>query len=184
MTRCAAFISRRRKGKRGEAYNLCATRTVSRSARSCARRSALSGVKAEIRPVPRLMRPSDERIIFGSTQKIRKDTGWKPLNSLEQTLSSMMEYWNAGHVISRAGSEAVREHELNRALTVNPKAKLRRDWMPRATRHACRSARRRDGDAAATGTAGYAQTAGSVSEMRLSLSCWSGNCDRRESAAW
>jgi nucleoside-diphosphate-sugar epimerase len=40
------------------------------------------------------MRPSDERIIFGSTRKIRKDTGWRPLNSIEQTLSSMLEYWN------------------------------------------------------------------------------------------
>ena len=81
------------KGKRGEAYNLCATRTyqISELLRNAIR---LSGVKAEIRPVPRLMRPSDERIIFGSTRKIRKDTGWKPLNSIEQTLSSMLEYWN------------------------------------------------------------------------------------------
>src|SRR6266436_542152 len=54
----------------------------------------LSGVKAEIRPVPRLMRPSDERIIFGSTEKIREDTGWESLLSIEQTLKSMLEYWD------------------------------------------------------------------------------------------
>ena len=54
----------------------------------------LAGVKAEIRPVARLMRPSDEKIIFGSTQKIRKDTGWKPLLSFEQTLQSMIDYWH------------------------------------------------------------------------------------------
>jgi nucleoside-diphosphate-sugar epimerase len=41
------------------------------------------------------MRPSDERIIFGSTRKIRKDTGWKPMNSIEQTLESMLRYWDA-----------------------------------------------------------------------------------------
>ena len=40
------------------------------------------------------MRPSDEKIIFGSTKKIRKDTGWKPLLSLKQTLISMLEYWD------------------------------------------------------------------------------------------
>jgi GDP-4-dehydro-6-deoxy-D-mannose reductase len=82
------------KGKRGEAYNLCATRTypIHEVLRAAIR---LSGVKAKIRPVPRLMRPSDERIIFGSTQKIRKDTGWKPMNSIEQTLKSMLEYWDA-----------------------------------------------------------------------------------------
>jgi GDP-4-dehydro-6-deoxy-D-mannose reductase len=58
------------KGKRGEAYNLCATTTheiggVLRTAIS------LSGVKAEIRPAAHLMRPSDEKIIFGQTPKIR-----------------------------------------------------------------------------------------------------------------
>lgn len=82
------------KGKRGEAYNLCATRTyeIGELLRKAIR---LSGAKPEIQPVARLMRPSDERIIFGSTRKLRKDTGWKPLNSIEQTLSSMLEYWAA-----------------------------------------------------------------------------------------
>lgn len=82
------------KGSRGEAYNLCADRTypIHEVLRTALR---LSGVKAEIRPVPRLMRPSDERIIFGSTQKIRRDTGWKPICSLERTLSSMLEHWQA-----------------------------------------------------------------------------------------
>lgn len=81
------------KGKRGEAYNLCAARTlkISDLLRIAIR---LSGVEAEIRPVSRLMRPSDEKIIFGSTQKIRKDTGWRPLRTIEQTLSSMLAYWN------------------------------------------------------------------------------------------
>ena len=81
------------KGKRGEAYNLCAARTyqISELLHNAIR---LSGVQAEIRPVPRLMRPSDERIIFGSTRKIRRETGWRPLNSIEQTLGSMLEYWN------------------------------------------------------------------------------------------
>lgn len=81
------------KGKRGEAYNLCARQTykVGELLRSAIR---LSGVKAEIRPVARLMRPSDEKIIFGSAEKIRKHTGWKPLRSMEQTLKSMLEYWD------------------------------------------------------------------------------------------
>jgi GDP-4-dehydro-6-deoxy-D-mannose reductase len=82
------------KGKHGEAYNLCATRThrIHEVLHTAIR---LAGVKAEIRPVPRLMRPSDEKIIFGSTKKFRKDTGWTPLNSIEQTLTSMLEYWQA-----------------------------------------------------------------------------------------
>jgi GDP-4-dehydro-6-deoxy-D-mannose reductase len=80
------------KGKRGEAYNICAARTheIGELLRTAIR---LSGIKTEIRPAARLMRPSDEKIIFGSTDKLRKDTGWKPLHSVEQTLSSMLEYW-------------------------------------------------------------------------------------------
>jgi nucleoside-diphosphate-sugar epimerase len=82
------------KGKRGEAYNLCAdgTHEINDVLRTAIR---LSGIDPEVRPVQRLMRPSDEKIIFGSTKKIRKDTGWKPLRSIEQTLGSMLEYWNA-----------------------------------------------------------------------------------------
>lgn len=81
------------KGTRGETYNLCAARTheVSELLRFAV---DLSGLKVEVRPVTRLMRPSDERIIFGSTRKIRKDTGWKPLLSIQQTLTSMLEYWD------------------------------------------------------------------------------------------
>ena len=81
------------KGKPGEAYNLCAAKTyeIGELLRTAIR---LSGVKAEIRTAARLMRPSDEKIIFGSTRKIRRHTGWKPLRSIEQTLGSMLEYWD------------------------------------------------------------------------------------------
>src|ERR1700730_8111103 len=60
-------------GKRGEAYNLCATTThqIGALLHTAIR---LSGVKAEIRSAQRLRRPSDEKIIFGSTGKLRKHT--------------------------------------------------------------------------------------------------------------
>jgi GDP-4-dehydro-6-deoxy-D-mannose reductase len=79
-------------GKPGSTYNLCASRThvIGDLLKTAAR---LSGVSAQIQPVPRLMRPSDERIIFGDTSKIRRDTGWKPLRSIEQTLESMLAHW-------------------------------------------------------------------------------------------
>lgn len=82
------------RGKPGESYNLCAasTQQIGALLRTAIR---LSGVQAEIRPAAHLMRPSDEKIIFGSTRKFRNDTGWTPAFSLEQTLSSMLEYWEA-----------------------------------------------------------------------------------------
>ena len=87
-----AFYLAGMKGRRGESYNVCASRTH-RMSEVLQKAVRLSGVKAEIRPVSRLMRPSDEKIIFGSTQKIRRDTGWKPQRSIEQTLRSMLDYW-------------------------------------------------------------------------------------------
>jgi GDP-4-dehydro-6-deoxy-D-mannose reductase len=87
-----AFYLAALRGKRGESYNVCATSTheIGKVLRTAIR---LAGVKAEIRQVQRLMRPSDERIIFGSTAKIHRDIGWKPLLSLEETLKSMLHYW-------------------------------------------------------------------------------------------
>ena len=81
------------KGKPGEAYNLCAAKTweIGEMLEMAMR---LSGVKPEIRTAQRLLRPSDEKVIFGATKKIRRDTGWKPLHSLEQTLGSMLDYWD------------------------------------------------------------------------------------------
>jgi nucleoside-diphosphate-sugar epimerase len=81
------------KGRAGEAYNLCATktRTIAEILETAIR---LSGVNPEVRQAKHLMRPSDEKIIYGDTRKIRRDTGWKPAQTLEQTLSSMLEYWD------------------------------------------------------------------------------------------
>ena len=91
-TVCGFYLAALR-GRRGEAYNLCANKTyqIGELLNTAIR---LSGVKVEIRRAPHLMRPSDEKIIFGSTGKFRKDTGWKPTRSLEQTLESMLEYWD------------------------------------------------------------------------------------------
>jgi GDP-4-dehydro-6-deoxy-D-mannose reductase len=87
------FYLASQKGKPGEAYNLCAVKTheIGKMLQMAIR---LSGVQVEVRQAARLMRPSDEKIIFGSTRKFRKQTGWKPLRSIEQTLASMLEYWD------------------------------------------------------------------------------------------
>jgi GDP-4-dehydro-6-deoxy-D-mannose reductase len=87
------FYLAAKSGKHGAVYNLCANKThrIGELLRIAIR---LSGVKAEIRPVPRLMRPSDEPIIFGSINKFRNDTGWEPAISLEQTVKSMLQYWD------------------------------------------------------------------------------------------
>lgn len=88
-----AFYLAARKGKGGESYNVCASRTFG-IGEMLHKAIRLAKVKVEVREAKHLLRPSDERIIFGSTKKLRKDTGWRPKFSLEQTLSSMIEYWD------------------------------------------------------------------------------------------
>ncbi|MFL6436478.1 MAG: GDP-mannose 4,6-dehydratase [Terriglobales bacterium] len=92
-----AFYLAAMKGKRGEAYNVCAAKTYEMRA-VLETAIKLARVKVQIKPVERLMRPSDEKIIFGSTAKIRKHTGWKPAVSLQQTLQSMLDYWETPKV--------------------------------------------------------------------------------------
>lgn len=42
---------------------------------------------------PALFRPTDERIIVGDISKIKKDTGWKQMIPIEQTIADMLDYW-------------------------------------------------------------------------------------------
>ena len=41
----------------------------------------------------KLLRPTDERIIVGDVEKLKKDTGWEQRVNLEQTVKEMLEYW-------------------------------------------------------------------------------------------
>lgn len=42
---------------------------------------------------PKLIRPTDEPVIWGDSSKLVKATGWKPQYSLEQTIGDMLAYW-------------------------------------------------------------------------------------------
>jgi len=90
------------RGRHGLAYNLCANKTY-QIAELLHTAIRLSGVRVEIQRAPHLMRPSDEKIIFGSTRRFHKDTGWKPVRSIEQTLQSMLDYWD--RALTDAGQE-------------------------------------------------------------------------------
>lgn len=47
----------------------------------------------EIWQDPALLRPTDEPIIYGDSQKFKKETDWSPTIPLKQTLKDMLEYW-------------------------------------------------------------------------------------------
>jgi len=49
--------------------------------------------KFELQIDPKLIRPTDEKIIVGDITKLKQDTGWQQNIPLEQTISEMLEYW-------------------------------------------------------------------------------------------
>lgn len=40
-----------------------------------------------------LLRPTDERIIIGNIDKLKRDTGWEQKINMEQTVADMIEFW-------------------------------------------------------------------------------------------
>lgn len=51
------------------------------------------GVKFRLDVDPKLLRPTDERIIVGDITKLKADTGWYQRIPLKDTIHSMLEYW-------------------------------------------------------------------------------------------
>lgn len=86
-----ALISLSEHGKPGEAYNICAdTATPIRDVLSLY--FAALGREVPYIIADELLRPSDEPIIFGSTEKIQKHTGWAPSIPLSKTIADVLHY--------------------------------------------------------------------------------------------
>lgn len=87
-----AYCSLIDRGKSGQVYNVCSGKSVSGH-------EILSGLLAhtqadiEVINDPSLMRPVDILEIYGSYNKISRDTGWQPKIKLEQTLRETLDYW-------------------------------------------------------------------------------------------
>jgi nucleoside-diphosphate-sugar epimerase len=80
------------KGVEGDAYNICGSTTY--------RISGLleiieSVIGFKLKPVvdESLLRPTDEKIIFGDTRKLVSATDWKQSIPLEVTVKDMIDYW-------------------------------------------------------------------------------------------
>lgn len=53
------------------------------------------GHQFEIEVDPKLLRPTDEKIIVGDVTKLKRDTGWEQKIPMEQTIADMLEYWRS-----------------------------------------------------------------------------------------
>jgi GDP-4-dehydro-6-deoxy-D-mannose reductase len=76
----------------GETYNLSGERVyeISEIVNMLRR---LVNFDFEIWQDPSLLRPTDEPIIFGSSEKFKRETGWQQEIPLEETLRDMLDYW-------------------------------------------------------------------------------------------
>ena len=80
------------KGRRGEVYNVGSGNAIAiddilKTALS------LSKVKITVETDPAKLRPVDVPIIEADISKIKNDTGWQPVISIEQTVSDTLSYW-------------------------------------------------------------------------------------------
>ncbi len=90
----AAYQVLAERGNPGEAYMICSGRAVT-IRHLLDTLIELSGVSVNIQNDPERMRPSDTPCLYGSYEKIRRDTGWQPRIPLRQSLSDALEDWLA-----------------------------------------------------------------------------------------
>ncbi len=89
-----AYASLMRKGKAGEAYNICSQRAYSIKNLLNTLRS-LSKRKIKVEVDEEKNRPAEIPILLGDNSKIRKTTGWRPRIPLEKTLKDTLDFWRA-----------------------------------------------------------------------------------------
>jgi GDP-4-dehydro-6-deoxy-D-mannose reductase len=81
------------RGKSGEVYNLGGPTAYPMSAvlSWVLQRATRSDIVPEVDP--KLLRPTDEPIIWADCTKLKLATGWEPAIPLEQTIDDMLNYW-------------------------------------------------------------------------------------------
>lgn len=87
-----AYLLAMEKCDPGEVYNICAGKAVQMSDMLKLLLS-FSKIKAEIKPDPARMRPSDVPVLIGDNSKFVAKTGWKPEISFEKTMEDLLNYW-------------------------------------------------------------------------------------------
>lgn len=79
-------------GRTGEAYNIGSGVSTPMAA-VLDRLVALTGLKVEVRTRADLLRPAEQAIVQVDAGKLRRETGWRPAFTLEQTLMDTLAAW-------------------------------------------------------------------------------------------
>jgi nucleoside-diphosphate-sugar epimerase len=87
----AALLLLAERGAPGEAYNICGD-AAWRIRDLIPLLERLAGTALPVAIDPALLRPTDEAVIFGRSDKLRQRTGWRPRFTIEETLQSVLDY--------------------------------------------------------------------------------------------
>lgn len=86
---CRGLIALAEKGRRGEVYNICSGRSVSME-ELLLMMIENSGLDIEIEVDSSRFKDADIEDIFGSNEKILRETGWRPSLTLEQSVAEVV----------------------------------------------------------------------------------------------
>lgn len=79
-------------GRNGEVYNVCSGKE--RSIRSILDLLiSIAGVEVQVHQDPNRLRSAEQERVWGSYEKLHRDTGWHPEIPFEQTLRETLTYW-------------------------------------------------------------------------------------------
>ena len=88
----AAYISLQEKGRNGEIYNICSGNERSTDS-LLAELIEQANVDIKIEQDHSLIRDSEQTRIYGSNEKLNRQTGWEPKISLTKTLNDALQNW-------------------------------------------------------------------------------------------
>ncbi len=88
----AAYVLTLEGGEPGAVYNVCSER-VSSLREVLERMIALTGLRVEVVTAAERLRPHDLEVLAGTSQALRRRTGWRPAIPLEETLRDLLSYW-------------------------------------------------------------------------------------------
>lgn len=86
-----ALVLLAEKGESGEVYNICGEQAVT-IGELIPLFEKVSGISLSIEQDQTLLRPQDEKVIFGSSAKLRQATGWTPTVMIEDTVRQVFDY--------------------------------------------------------------------------------------------
>ncbi len=86
---CKGLIALAEKGVRGEAYNICSGRSVSME-EILTRMIKASGLDVEFISDPAKIKDVDIEDIFGTHEKLTRDTGWTPVVPLDSSIDDIV----------------------------------------------------------------------------------------------